>query len=52
MSLKEYLKEKFGDAYTDDIDKGVGKEHGADYVPKATYAEQATKLKNAEALSR
>ena len=48
MGIKEYLKETLGDAYTDDIDKEVGKQLGADYVPKHTYAEQSTKLKNAE----
>jgi len=48
MGIKEYLKEKFGDAYTSDIDTEVGKQIGADYVPKHVYAEQGTKLKNFE----
>jgi len=51
MSLKEYLKEAFGDAYTEEIDTKVGQELGAGYIPKQTYTEQSTKLKNLEAQS-
>lgn len=43
MTIKEYLKKTFGDKYTDEIDKEVGKELGADYVPKGVHAELITK---------
>jgi hypothetical protein len=43
--LKDYLKKTFGDAYTDEIDAEVGKELGADYIPKAVHREQLDKVK-------
>ena len=51
MGIKEYLKEKLGDAYTAEIDTEVGKQLGSDYVPKNLYAEQTQKLKSFEAQS-
>ena len=38
MGIKEYLKEKLGDTYTANIDTEVGKQLGADYVPKNVHA--------------
>ena len=49
MSLKEKLKELFGDAYTDAIDKTVGEMLAKETVPKAVYAEATGKIATLEA---
>jgi hypothetical protein len=48
MGIKEDLKSKLGDAWTDEVDAEFGKALGAAFVPKNVHAEALEKVKGLE----